>query len=121
MTLTLVTPPDYYHNSQFKSLIVNPSEEEKTTISDCLKYNDISISVYLYDNSENIEWLLNVTNTANTVYINVDNSKDLSYYYLSYLVSQPNVTWKSDRVDYSIINKDQARNINEYIQKHWLD
>lgn len=121
MNLTLITPPDYYHNSQFKSFIINPSKEEKTIISDFLKTSDIEISVYLYDNNDDIQWLLNVIKIADTAYINVDNSNDLSYYYLSYLVSQPNVTWNSNKIDYSLINKDQARNINEYIQKYWLE
>lgn len=118
MTLTIITPPDYYHNSQSKLLIVNPTEAEKKTVSDWLKSADVfDVSVYVYNNDDDITWLLNVIKTADDAYINVDNSKDLSYYYISYLVSQSNVTWNSEKVDYSIINREKVRTIDEFIQR----
>lgn len=120
MNLTIITPPDYYHRSQYSSLVINPSQDEKQVISDSLKEIDTEMSVYLYQNDNMIEWLINSAKIADSVYINVDNSKDLSYYYISYLVSQSNVTWNSDKLDYSIINREKVRNINEFIQQHWL-
>jgi len=121
MTLTIITPPDYYHRSQTKSLILNPTDDEKKIISDFLKSNDVTdVSIYLYNNDNNVDWLLNVVQNIDSAYINVDNSKDLSYYYLSYLVSQSKVTWNSSKVDYSIINREKVRSVNEFIQRFWL-
>ena len=118
---TIITPPDYYHNSQFKVLILNPTAEEKQIYSDFIK-SELApdLSIYLYDNQDQIDWLLNVIRIVDAAYINVDNSKDLSYYYISYLVSQPNVTWNSDKLDYSILNREKVRTIDEFIQRFRL-
>ena len=78
------------------------------------------MAIFLYENNDQIEWLLNIANLSDNVYINIDNSEDLSYHYISYLVSRANVSWYGNKIDYSILNKDRVRNINEYIQKHWL-
>lgn len=119
--LFLVTPPDYYHNDLFKGLIINTTAEEKSFVQDWLSKNDKEMILYLYDNSHDVSWLINVLNHVDTAYINIDNSNDVSYNYISYLVSHANIAWNSDRMDFSLINKDQVRNINEYIQRNWLE
>lgn len=119
--LFLVTPPDYYHNNLFKGLLINTSDEEKKQVQDWLSQSDKEMILYLYDNSKDITWLINVLKQVNTAYINVDNSKDISYYYVSYLVGHANITWNSEGQDLSVINKDQVRNINEYIQRNWME
>lgn len=118
--ITLISFPDYYHNQTHKVFLINPTKDEKDSVQSWLMLNDVDMAIFLYENNDQIEWLLNITRMSDTVYINIDNSEDLSYYYTSYLVSQSNVSWYSDKIDYSILNKDRVRNIDEYIQKHWL-
>ena len=118
--ITLISFPDYYHNQTHKAFLINPTKDEKDSVQSWLMLNDVDMAIFLYENNDQIEWLLNITRMSDTVYINIDNSEDLSYYYTSYLVSQSNVSWYSDKIDYSILNKDRVRNIDEYIQKHWL-
>jgi hypothetical protein len=118
--ITLITYPDFYHNKSKKVLLVNTVAEERAFINSWLLANPIELTVYLYNNEDQIDWLLNVINQVDTAYINVDNSTDISYYYISYLVSLTNTTWNSTKIDYSIINKEKASNINEYMARNWL-
>jgi hypothetical protein len=102
-------------------LLINTTVDEKNLLQDWLSKNDKEMILYLYDNSKDITWLINVLKQVNTSYINVDNSNDISYYYISYLVGHTNITWNSEGIDLSVINKDQVRNINEYIQRNWVE
>ena len=119
--VTLITYPDYVHNQSKKVLLINSTAEERIEINNWLLKNDIEITIYFYNNDEQVAWLLNVANQSDSVYINIDNSTDISYYYTSYLVSKTNTVWNSQTIDYSILNRGRVRNINEYIEKHWLD
>jgi hypothetical protein len=118
--VTVITYPDYYHDQSFKALLINTTAEERTATSEWLLKHDIGMTLYFYNNDSQIEWLLNVTNQVDTVYINVDNSSDLSYHYISYLVSLPNTIWNSQLLNYSIINRGKVSNINEYMERNWL-
>jgi len=119
--VTIITYPDYFHDQSNKVLIVNATADERNSINEFLLKYDIEITLYLYNNNDQVEWLLNVANQVNNVYINVDNSNDMSYYYMSYLVSLTNTTWNSHKIDYSIINKGKVSNINDYMARYWLD
>ena len=103
-----------------KCLLVNPTAEEKNSVQIYLQENDIEMTLYVYNNDKQITWLLNVAAMADTIYFNLDNSTDISYHYGSYLISNPRVTYKSENIDFSSINKDKVYNINDYIQRHWL-
>jgi hypothetical protein len=116
----LVTYPDYHHDKSKKVLLINTTSNEQEEVNSWLLVNDIEITIYMYNNEDQIEWLLNVANQVETVYINVDNTSDISYHYISYLVSLTNNVWNSTKIDYSIINKGKVSNINEYMARNWL-
>lgn len=118
--LLIVTSPDYFHGNMNKSLLINPTQEEKELVQKYLENNDFELVLYYYNNENDITWLLNVASTANSVYFNVDNTVDMSYSYSSYLIANPKVTYKSQHLDYSIINNDRINDINEYIQRNWV-
>lgn len=119
--VTIITYPDYFHDQSKKVLIINATAEERNAINEFLLKYDIEITIYLYNNEDHIEWLLNVAKQVNNVYLNVDNSSDKSYYYMSYLVSLTNTKWDSETIDYSILNKGKVSNINDYMARYWLD
>lgn len=104
-----------------KCLLINPTAEEKNSVQEWLRNNDIEMTLYIYNNDDDIIWLLNVVSMIDSAYFNLDNTKDISYHYASYLISSPRVTYKSENIDFSIINRDKVYNINEYIQKQWLE
>lgn len=119
--LLIATPPDYFHGNMPTALIINPDSEEKDALQEWIKTYDIEMTIYIYDNSDNIDWLLNVAKQVDSIYFNLDNSKDISYYYISYLVALPKVMYKVENNTYTIINKDRIYNIDEYIQRNWMD
>lgn len=119
--ISIVTSPDYYHANTKRVLLINPSAEEKNLVHEWLKDNDVEMVLYVYNSDNNIEWLLNIADSVESTYFNIDNTTDISYNYISYLISKPKVTYKSEKLDYSILNKDRIYNIDEYIQRNWLD
>lgn len=104
-----------------KCLLINPTAEEKLAVQEWLKNNDIEVILYMYNNDNDIAWLINVASFADSIYFNLDNSTDISYHYASYLIAKPQVTYNSQILDFGLINKDKVYNINEYIQRHWLE
>ena len=103
-----------------KALLINPIADEKNLVQDWFKDNDIEMTLYVYNNDDDITWLLNIVSTSDSIYFNVDNTTDISYNYISYLISNPKVTYKSQNLDYSLINQNRTYDINEYIQRNWL-
>lgn len=101
-------------------LLINPTADEKNSVQEWLKSNDIEMTLYIYNKDKDITWLLNVAAMADSVYFNLDNTDDIAYHYSSYLISNPRVTYRSENIDFSIINRDKVYNINEYIQRHWV-
>ncbi len=119
--LLIVTSPDYFHGNMKKAFLINPTADEKNLVQDWLKNNDIEMCLYVYDNHDDISWMLSVASTTDSIYFNVDNTTDISYNYASYLIANPKVTYKSLTLDYSLLNQNRTYDINEYIQRNWLD
>jgi hypothetical protein len=118
--ILIITSPDYFHGNMMKALLINPIADEKNLVQDWFKDNDIEMTLYVYNNDDDITWLLNIVSTSDSIYFNVDNTTDISYNYISYLISNPKVTYKSQNLDYSLINQNRTYDINEYIQRNWL-
>ena len=104
-----------------KALLINPTADEKNLVQEWFKDNDVDMTLYVYNNDNDISWLLNVASTSDSIYFNVDNTSDISYNYISYLIANPKVTYKSQQLEYSLINQNRTYDINEYIQRNWLD
>ena len=119
--LLIVTSPDYFHGNINKALLINPTADEKNLVQEWLKENETDFCLYVYNNDDDISWLLNVASTSNSIYFNVDNTSDISYNYISYIIANQKVTYKGQNLDYSLINQNRTFDINEYIQRNWLD
>ena len=119
--LLIVTSPDYFHGNMMKALIINPTADEKNLLQEWLKESNLEMALFVYNNDRDINWLLNIASTVDSIYFNVDNTTDISYNYISYLISNQKVTYNSRELDYSIINNNRIYSINEYIQRNWLD
>lgn len=112
-----MTYPDLYHAECHKIALINLLPEEKLSVQKWLSENDKEIVMYLYDNSNQIDWLLSVINQVDSAYINVDNSTDISYHYISYALGKSKVSWASNKINYMNINKGQVRNIDEFMAR----
>jgi hypothetical protein len=116
--LILVTPPDIVTEQYDSICFVNMSRDEQELAQDFLKSYNKDLIVYIYNNNNELSWLFNAAKKSKSVYFNIDNTIDNLYYYISYFASMPNVTYKHFSRDFSLINPNRIKSINEYLQRH---
>lgn len=75
--MNLITAPDTLQNELTSVLLINPTEQDKSDFNTVAKNFTESINLYLYDGSDNVEWLIDVVKSVDHVFINLDNSKDV--------------------------------------------
>lgn len=75
--MNLITAPDTLQNENVSVLLINPTEQDKSGFNTVAKEFNESINLYLYDGSDNVEWLIDVVKSVDHVFINLDNSKDV--------------------------------------------
>jgi hypothetical protein len=122
--INLITPPDNLHNNNFSISLINLNEKEKETVSIFLsrQNDDREINLYAYANDNNPVWLLNSVRWQDCpVYINLDNSSDISVKYISYMLSKSNVFYSTmdanTKETYSLINVNHIKDINDFLDK----
>ena len=121
--ITLISPPDVYVNRGFSVILVNTTEEEQEKISDWFGKNNLrkEISIYFYNNEQNIQWLLTAFNVAHHRYINVDNSRDQSSVLMSYMLSGDNCYYKNTDKNaqeiFGLLNTSKLDDVIEFLEK----
>ena len=89
--INLITPPDKLFNLNFGYLLIKPSTKVKMQFQQLLSQSDDDVNVYIYDTDEsNIEWMLSVSQQADTIIIDIDNCDDITKQFVSFLLAQPN-------------------------------
>lgn len=120
--ITLITPPDFYENSNPSILFIGFSEAQQEESSEWLGSNNLQqdLNLYYYQGEDTIEWLLYAVARADATYINADNPNPLIQYFLSYLVSKPTVFWSTDdeplRQLLSYISAKQVNSISDFLK-----
>jgi len=122
--INLITPPDVLHNKNFSLSLININEKEKETCSIFLSKQDDNkeINLYAYNNDNNPNWLLNSVRWNETpVYINLDNTIDISVNYTSYILSLSNVYYSTTDQNkselYSLLNVNKVSDVQEFLKK----
>jgi len=121
--ITLISPPDVYVNRGFSVILVNTTEEEQEKISNWFGKNNLrkEISIYFYNNEQNIQWLLTAFNVAHHRYINVDNSRDQSSVLMSYMLSGDNCYYKNTDKNaqeiFGLLNTSKLDDVIEFLEK----
>ena len=89
--INLITPPDKLFNLNPGFLLVKPSTKVKMQFQQLLSQCEDDVNVYIYDTDEsNIEWMLSVSQQADTIIIDIDNCDDITKQFVSFLLAQPN-------------------------------
>lgn len=74
----VVTPPDIIDES-LVILVVNADIEDVGMVAELLRYSHKNYTIHLYhDAMDNIDWLIEVAGTAQTILVHRTNTKDTS-------------------------------------------
>ena len=113
--ITLITPPDYFENSNPSILLIGLDETQQDQITVCLRDNDLApqINLYYYQDEENLEWLLYALARSQAIFINADCTNFIVKNMLSYILSRPNVYWSTQDED--------LRKLFGYINGHYVN
>jgi len=126
--ITLITPPDFYENSNPSILLIGLNESEQDESSQWLGQElqlDTDINLYYYQNETHVEWLLYAVARSNAVYVNADTDNPIIQTFLSYMLGKSNVYFSSTDPDkvklFSFINGRRVNNITEFLQGVFSD
>ena len=86
---------------------------------------DEEINVHVYNNETMPSWVLNVVNGKNPVFINLDNTSDVSVHYTSYILSMGRSYYftedKNSKAIYELINNNHTKDITSFMDKIYGD
>lgn len=114
--MNLITAPDTLQNENISVILINPTEEDKSSFNSIAKDLQHSINLYLYEQS-NVEWLIDVVKFADYVYVNLDNSKDIEWLYgwiLNY--SKTFFLTSMDHMPYNKINVNRVYDVAQMVE-----
>lgn len=122
--ITIITPPDYYENSNLSILFLGLSEEQQESATTWLGENDGNypdINFYFYQGEVNAPWLLYALARADYKFLNCDSDHPMINIMASYALTRPNTyyTTKDDNLKslMSHINNGYVSNITEFLEK----
>lgn len=71
--LNLITPPSKLFNETYSFLMIAPSDALKENINSVLKETENNLNLYLWEENDSIEWLIEVANSVNSIILDIDN------------------------------------------------
>jgi hypothetical protein len=113
--INLITPPDKLFNLNPGYLLIKPSTKVKMQFQQLLSQSDDDINVYIYDTDEsNIEWMLSVSQQADTIIIDIDNCDPVTKQFVSFLLAQPNTHYlTTDEITpWGLISRNRIYNLD---------
>lgn len=125
--ITLVTPPDFYENSNPSILLVGFDDAQQDQTSEWLGANDFKsdINLYYYQGEDNIEWLLYALARSDRVFVNADCEYDVVQRLLSYMLGRSNVWYttqdESLRQLFNHINGHFVNTVTEFFEGTFND
>jgi len=112
--IKLITPPDIIYDHTYSILLIYPNQLQKAEIQKILQNTNINCNVYfyekVYDDLQDIEWLLNLHRLCQFCFINIDLMESDIKLLTSYFVSFPNTYWFTQGNNH-ILNKISKNNI----------
>jgi hypothetical protein len=118
--ITLITSPDKVFNQNESILLVFPSESTRASIQSFLAESEHPYNVYLYNEDNNIDWLLSVHKFCNLCVLDLDNFPPELTKLVSYLISFPQTYWltKGEHLYYNKLSVNRIYNFD--FLKQWI-
>lgn len=123
LKITLITPPDIYQNDSPSIFLMNlvESEQDRATAWLAKSKLDISINIYFYQNEMHPSWFLHALAVSQHKYIDIDNTKGLSEYYLSYVLGKDSVYFRTSDTNKSAvfnhINFNKVNDVCDFLER----
>jgi hypothetical protein len=126
-SITLVTPPEIYENSNLSMLFVHLDDIGQDTVSLWLKNSPLAedVNIYVYNGETDIGWFLHALNCCEYKYINVDGVNDVSQAIVGYAIGKNGVCYQTDdeitASVYSHINPNRVDSVDEFLERAFGD
>lgn len=107
--IKIITAPDIIFDKSRSFLLIHPSQDLKERVEDFILDIDGPINLYYYNQTEDVKWLLTVSNIVDIVIVDIDNCTDLTFAFLSYILSLSKTHYRSinEKYDWSLLNRNK--------------
>jgi hypothetical protein len=121
--INLITPPDKLYNLVPSIFLIKPSNKFKIEFQEILAKINEDLNVFIFDQDDfDINWLLDISNQADFIIIDIDNCDELTSKFASFIIAQSNVHYvTNDNVTpWHLINRNRIYNL-EWIKEKFTD
>lgn len=125
--ITLITPPDFFENSNPGIMLIGFDDAQQDQTSQWLGENDFKsdINLYYYQGEDTIEWLLYALAKANCVLVNADCTYPSVQRLLSYMLGRSNVWYTTQDTElrqlFNHINGHYVNSVTEFFESIFND
>lgn len=113
--INLITPPDKIFNLTAGIFLIKPDNNLKIQFQSILSKIDVDLNVFIFDKDDyDISWLLDVSNQADFIIIDIDNCDDLTKKFISCIIAQPNVHYitNDNSTPWHLLNRNRIYNLD---------
>ena len=120
--ITLITPPDFFENSNTSVLFAHISDEEQDVISRWLADSDFAnnINFYVYSGEVNVSWFLYALSRCEYKYINIDCVNYITQALSGYALGKSDTYYKTKDTNlsaiYSHINGNRVDRVEDFLE-----
>lgn len=121
--ITLITPPDFYENSNVSILFAHLSSEDQEIVGKWLSDSVVKedINIYFYNGETDVSWFLYALSRCEYKYIDLDDVNYISNALSGYMLGKSNVFYKTLNSDisavYSHINSNRVTTIKAFLER----
>lgn len=125
--ITLITPPDFFENSNESILFCNLDQTQQDKISKWLTEKEIKtdLNLYVYTNETDLPWIFYAFGRCDYRYINLDNANDVTKALAGYLISRNNTYYSTQDTNlaaiYSHISNNRINQIETFLERVLID
>jgi hypothetical protein len=120
--ITLITPPDFFENSNTSVLFAHISNEEQDVISRWLADSDFAnnINFYVYSGEVNVSWFLYALSRCEYKYINIDCVNYITQALSGYALGKSDTYYKTKDTNlsaiYNHINGNRVDRVEDFLE-----
>lgn len=121
--ITLITPPDFYENSNISILFAHLNSKDQEVVGKWLSNLSTkeNINIYFYNGEVDVAWFLYAVSRCDYKYIDLDDVNYISNALSGYIIGKNDVCYKTSDVNissvYSHINANRVTTIEDFLER----